>query len=121
MSDDGKPSVFARLIEQPEKERPVEPDIVRKGPQPIIPPTHRKSSPSEKLLDWIINRWPEPTVTARDISVYGPNCARDPTSRTNLTGILVQYGWLTPIQAHRYDMKKWRIVREPSKQTPTQV
>src|SRR5262245_25384056 len=55
------PDIFERLGQspQPEKEQPAEPEIVRKGPQPIIPPAHSKSSPSEKLLSWIVNFWPK--------------------------------------------------------------
>jgi hypothetical protein len=121
MSDDGK-SVFSRYIEEkPERERFEEPDIVRKGPQPIIPLSHRKSSPSEKLLEWLVNHWGRPTITLRDIYSYGPNCARDPMSRASLTETLAQYGWLVPTKAWRRDMKKWRVVREPSKEVPTQV
>jgi hypothetical protein len=109
------PSVFARLIEEPEKERPKEPDVVRLGPQPIIPPVHRKSSPSEKLLEWLVNHWPKPVITLRDISAYGPNCARDPTNRASLIETLTEYGWLVPVEAWRRDQKKWRVVRGPSK------
>ena len=121
MNDDGGKSVFARYIEAPEKEPPLEPDIVRKGPQFLIPPTHRKSSPSEKLLEWLVNHWRQPTITLRDIYSYGPNCARDPTDRINLIRTLAEYGWLVPVRAWRRDMKKWRVVREPSKEAPTQV
>jgi hypothetical protein len=114
MNDEGR-SVFAKYIEgEPEKE-PAEPDIVRKGPQPIIPPAHRKSSPSEKLLEWLVNYWAKPTITLRDISAYGPRCARDPKDVVSLTEILVQYGWLAPTKAWRRDMKKWRVIREPGK------
>ena len=77
------PSIFARYIEDdgPKKESPTEPEIVRRGPQPIIPPTYSKSSPSEKLLAWLVNYWGKPTITLRDIYSYGPNCARDPADR----------------------------------------
>ena len=75
-------TLFDRLQEkQPqylEKEQPAEPEIVRRGPQPIIPLTHLKSSPSEKLLAWLVNYWPKPTVTLRDISAFGPHSVRDP-------------------------------------------
>ena len=39
--------IFERLAQrqQPEKEQFDEPEIIRRGPQPIIPPAHRKSSP----------------------------------------------------------------------------
>ena len=55
-------TLFDRLQEkQPQHlEQPAEPEIVRRGPQPIIPLTHRKSSPSEKLLAWLVNYWPSP-------------------------------------------------------------
>ena len=103
-----------------EEKQPTDPEIVRRGPQPIIPPAHPKASPSEKLLEWLVNYWPRPTITLRDIYSYGPNCARDPMDVTNLTKTLVEFGWLEPVTAWRRDMKKWRIVREPSK-APTQA
>src|SRR6478672_10569634 len=87
-----------RFADSPEQR---EPEIVRRGPQPIIPPAHHKSSPSEKLLAWLINYWGRPTITARDISCYGPNCARDPMDRISLTKTLVACGWLAPVKAHR--------------------
>ena len=112
-------TLFERLAQQPqqlEKEQLDEPEIVRRGPQPIIPLAHRKASPKEQLLSWMVNHWGKPTVTARDISAYGPNCARDPANIMSLTKTLVQYGWLIPVRAWRRDMKKWRIVREPGKE-----
>ena len=41
-------------------------------------------------------------------------------SKISLTKTLVEYGWLVPVKAWRRDMKKWRIVREPGKEIPTQ-
>ena len=111
-------TLFDRL-KQPqylEKEPPTEPEIVRRGPQPIIPLIHLKSSPSEKLLAWLVNYWPKPTVTLRDISAFGPHSVRDPKDVMNLTQALTEFGWLVPVQAWRRDMKKWRVVREPSKE-----
>jgi hypothetical protein len=115
MSDDGK-SIFAKYVEEPEKEQPAEPEIVRRGPQPIIPLAHRKSSPSEKLLAWLVNYWPKPTITLRDISAFGPRSVRDPADIVSLTKTLTEYGWLVPVRAWRRDMKKWRVIREPSKE-----
>src|SRR4051794_8035852 len=123
-------TLFDRLREkQPqhlEKEQPAEPEIVRRGPQPIVPQpiiplAHHRSSPTEKLLSWMINYWPKNTLTLRDIRAYGPNCIRDPTDIMSLTNTLAQYGWLTPVPAWRRDMKKWQIVREPDKEIPPQV
>jgi hypothetical protein len=112
MSDNGK-SVFSRYIE-PEKEQPSEPEIVRRGPQPIIPLAHSRSLPSEKLLDWIVNRWPKPTVSARDICRLGPNSIRNRKSAIDLAKTLEKNGWLTPIKTRQHNMKKWQIVRELS-------
>jgi hypothetical protein len=112
-NDAGK-SVFAQYIDSPEQEHP-EPDIIRRGPQPIVRPAHFKSSPSEKLLDWIINRWPGPTVTTRNICQFGPRSCRDRESALNLAGILMEHGWLIPLKTHRIDMRKWQIVRGTSR------
>jgi hypothetical protein len=116
-------SLFDRLREkQPQQlEQPAEPEIVRRGPQPIIPPTHSKSTPSEKLLAWIINYWSRPTITLRDIYSYGPNCARDPADRASLIETLTEYGWLVPTEAWRRDMRKFKIIRESGNRSPTQV
>lgn len=105
-----------RLADSAQTEQ-LEPEIVRKGPQPLIPPAHSGSPPSEKLLAFLINHWPKATITLRDISAYGPNCARNPADVMNLTKTLVQFGWLEPIAAWRRDQKKWRVIREPSKST----
>jgi hypothetical protein len=110
-------NLFERLGQQSTQAEKLEPEIVRRGPQPIIPPAHSKSSPSEKLLAWIVNYWPRPTITLRDIRAFGPNCVRDPADILNLTKTLTEYGWLTPTKAWRRDMTKWLVVREPSKST----
>jgi hypothetical protein len=111
-NDDGK-SVFAQyIVDSPPEKEQIEPDIVRRGPQPIIPPPHPRSRPNEKLLDFLVNHWPKPTISARDIGKYGPNATRDQKNVIYLTKILVEYGWLIPIATRRRDMKKWQIVRE---------
>lgn len=107
-------SVFAKYIaEAPEQH--AEAEIVRRGPQPLIPLAHSKASPSERLLSWLINFWPKPSITLRDVRAYGPPCARDPMDAVRLTQVLTEFGWLKPAKAHRRDMQKWTIVREPSK------
>jgi hypothetical protein len=110
-------NLFERLGQQSPQTEKLEPEIVRRGPQPIIPLAHFKSSPSEKLLAWLVNYWGKPTITLRDIRAYGPNCIRDPADTIRLTKTLVECGWLAPVEAWRRDMKKWRIIREPSKST----
>jgi hypothetical protein len=84
------------------------------------PPTekgHRDVTPTEKLLDWIMNYWTEDTLTARDICCYGPNPTRDRERAINSAEILVKRGWLAPIKAHRRDSREWQIVRKPAPKT----
>jgi len=64
------------------------------------------------LLDWL-QHWAKPTVTAREICVYGPNPIRDRESAINSAEILVKHGWLVPNKPHRYDRRVWQIVRKP--------
>lgn len=111
-------TLFERLREQQTQqlEEPAEPEIVRRGPQPIVPLNYLKASPSEKLLAWLINFWARPTITLRDFRAYGPNCIRDPADIMSLTKTLTECGWLIPIKGWRRDMKKWRVIREPSKE-----
>jgi hypothetical protein len=94
-------SVFSPITGSPKEHS--EPDIVRT----------RSSSPNEKMLSWI-QTWPKSTITKRDIQAYGPNCLRDPAGIPALAQTLVECGWILPARAHRRDMKKWRIVREPT-------
>jgi hypothetical protein len=98
----------------------LERDIVRRGPQPIIPLAPHESSANEKLLSWLIHFWPGDSITLRDVRAFGPNCARDLVDAVRLTQTLTEYGWLTPAPARRRDMRKWTIVREPNR-GPTQV
>jgi hypothetical protein len=114
MNDSGR-SVFSQFVADVPKTEHSEPEIVRRGPQPRIPLAHHRSAPSEQLLSWIVNFWPSPVINLRDIRRSGPNCARDPMNAITLTEALVAYGWLVPAPVHRRDMRRWRIVREPSK------
>jgi hypothetical protein len=82
------------------------------------PPTEKAvehSSPIEKLLDWLVNYWPEPTITAQKIYTYGPNCVRDKKTTLSLAQSLVERGWLVPLHPHnvtgrrRRDKREWKI------------
>ena len=110
MNDEGK-SVFARYIVDSLEKEQCEPEILRRGPQPIVPLANCKSLPSEKLLDWIINHWAGTTIRARDICRFGPNAIRDRKSAISQAEILVKYGWLVPLATRQHNMKKWQIVR----------
>jgi hypothetical protein len=72
----------------------------------------QKTSPAQKLLDWL-QHWTKPTVSARDICIYGPNAIRDRESAIDSAEILVKNGWLVPIKTRRHDMHEWQILRKP--------
>ena len=72
----------------------------------------QKPSAAQKLLDWL-QHWTKPTVSARDIRIYGPNAIRDRKRAIDSAAILVKEGWLIPIKTRRYDMCEWQIVRKP--------
>src|SRR5262245_8167143 len=111
--------IFERLAkgQQLEKERPVEPETIPRGPllQPIVPPTDHRSPPIEKTLDWLVNRWPKPAVRVRDILRFGPPAARNRKSAIVLAETLAANGWLAPLPTRQHNEKMWAIVRGPSK------
>jgi hypothetical protein len=78
----------------------------------------QKSLPDQKLqqaqlmLNWI-QRWAKDTICIRDVRQYGPNSLRNPESVIDAAEVLVKSGWLEPAELHRYDMRKWRIIRRP--------
>jgi len=72
----------------------------------------KQADHAQKLLDWL-QRWTKPTITTRDIHIYGPQSIRDRESTISSAKVLVDYGWLIPLKAHRRDMHKWHIVRRP--------
>jgi hypothetical protein len=98
---------------QLEKERQIE--TIPRGPllRPIVPPTDYNSPPIEKLLDWLVNRWPKPTVNTKNILQFGPNPLRNRKSARATAEILAQNGWLTPLKTRRYMDREWRIERGP--------
>ena len=83
-----------------------------KGRPPPVETPRKGSTPIEKLLDWLVNHWGKPTVTARDICKFGPNSIRNNTKTIlSLTQNLADQGWLIPLQTWRYDKREWRIAR----------
>jgi len=114
MNDDGK-SVFARYIESPEPERVV-PEVIRMGPAAAtIPPASPKAPLSEKFLSWLINDWPKPTVSLREICRYAPPAGRDWERGMSLAETAVQRGWLVRLETRRRDMRVWEIQRGSSR------
>jgi hypothetical protein len=111
-------TLFEKLREkqpQLEKERQVE--TIPRGPmlQPEVPLVDSKSPPIERLIAWLVLRWPKPTVFSRDILQYGPNPLRDRKSARASAEILVKHGWLTPLKTRRSIDHEWRIERGPNR------
>jgi hypothetical protein len=69
---------------------------------------------AQKLLEWLQDYWKKPVVTARDMYRHGPNAIRNRKTAIDLANILVDHGWLTPVETRRRDMLKWGIVRRPA-------
>jgi hypothetical protein len=84
----------------------------RERPTPNEKTPDQKLQPAQRLLDWL-GRWNKDTVCTKDILQFGPNSLRDPKSAIDAAEILVRNGWLTPAKLHRYDMRKWHVVRKP--------
>jgi hypothetical protein len=112
-NDDG-PSFFARYIDEPKKEQP--PVTIPRGPmlQPEVPSTDYKSPPIERMIEWLMRRWPRDTITTKNILQFGPNPLRNRKSARASAEILVKHGWLTPLKTRRYMDREWRIERGPS-------
>ena len=81
-------------------------------PPPKSEPKQQTSPLLEDLLNWLLNRWTGPSVTARDVSRFGPGPLRNDKETTlNLTEVLVRQGWLIPLKTHRKDRREWKIAR----------
>jgi len=74
---------------------------------PQSEPKLRIGSPP-MLLNWLRNRWPGTTVSARDLYRHGP--IRDREIALELAEALVGQGWLAPIKTFRHDRREWVIV-----------
>jgi len=77
------------------------------------PERRQRTSPLlEELLDWLLNRWTNSTVTARDVYRHGPSPLRNDKSTTlSLTETLARQGWLIPLKTWRRDRREWKIAR----------
>src|SRR5262245_45573505 len=79
-------------------------------PEPENKQPHKE--PAQLLLDWL-QRWRKPTVSAREIRIYGPCSIRDRESTINSIEVLVRHGWLVPSKPSRHDRRVWQVVRRP--------
>jgi len=70
-------------------------------------PTPAKKDPAQLLLDFL-QRWSKPTISSRDIRIWGPKILHNREGAIRSAQILAAQGWLTPITN-----RKWEIVRNP--------
>ena len=80
--------------------------------RPAEPAPKTPHSDAQKMLDWL-QRWPKPTISSRDIRIWGPGAIRNRESAIRSAQILVAHGWLVPLAARR-----WKVVREPLTPNP---
>src|SRR6516162_668877 len=89
-----------------ETEKPVVARHVSNENQPKPEQTQKLPSATE-LLVWIRRRWNRPTISLREIQVYGPHSSRDHATAVKHTATLEKHGWLAPMKAHRRDRRVW--------------
>jgi hypothetical protein len=66
----------------------------------------------ERLLTWLINNWPEPTITARQLRHYGPYPIRHEKKATlDIMRGLEARGWVRSVKPQRHDSREWKIGR----------
>jgi hypothetical protein len=68
---------------------------------------------AQKLLDWLPS-WSKPTISARDICIWGPYPTKKRENAGKAAAILAKNGWLVPQPTHRRDRHVWKIVRRPT-------
>jgi hypothetical protein len=85
------------------------PPATKKAEKPL---PDQKLQQAQLMLNWI-QRWAKDIICIRDVRQYGPNSLRNPESAIDAAEVLVKSGWLEPAELHRYDMRKWRIIRRP--------
>jgi hypothetical protein len=109
-------NLFARL----NKGRPAPNEDKQHNGQKIFSPM-QKLPPAQLLLSWLLYDWPQSTVTLRDICNLGPNSIRRKETALSLAEVLSKLGWLTPLEARRRDIKKWKIVKDPPTERPPKL
>jgi hypothetical protein len=71
---------------------------------------------AQRLLDWLHRQWSEDAISLPDIYQRSLNAIGDKATASKLVAILVDHGWLVPIEggaivAGQRRQKAWRIVR----------
>jgi hypothetical protein len=106
--------VTETAVDQPADSKPVDkpsptnPFRVEPKDRPK-PERTRKPPPAQELLIWIQQCWNKPTISLRDIQIYGPRAIRDRSTAVRHAETLEKYGWLAPVRPRRRDQRVWRL------------
>jgi hypothetical protein len=103
------PDLFDRLG-QSKSVNPNQPQIATAD---VVLKPHPQRPAVKKLLDWLVYRWPKPTITVREVQIYGPQ-PRDGKTAKALVAILAEQKWIIPVEARRRNQREWEIVRRPT-------
>jgi hypothetical protein len=93
------------LFERLAQNRPAQTEPARKAP-----PSELEAA--QKLLDFL-QRWNRPTVSVRDIRIWGPRITRNRKNAIAAAEILVKNNFLVPNKPYRPHTYEWKIVRKP--------
>jgi len=86
-------------------------DRLAKG-RPTEAAVKQPHSDAQKMLDWL-QRWPKPTVSAKEIYQYAPSSIRfDRENAIKTAEILAKHGWLARLQTRQRNYRIWQIVRK---------
>jgi hypothetical protein len=91
----------------------VMPTIFERLERPAPPKKAQETSPEQKLLNFL-QRWPKDTISLRDITLFGPSMIRTQRTEFNTAEVLVQHGWLAPIQGPYRNSRQWQVMRRPT-------
>jgi hypothetical protein len=69
----------------------------------------RAPAAAPELLYWLQHNWTKPTISLREVQVYGPRAVRDRQSARTYAEALERQGWLVELKPHRRDRRLWKL------------
>jgi Protein of unknown function (DUF3987) len=70
---------------------------------------------AQRLLDWLLNKWPDRMISLQDIYQRGPNFLREAAPARRAAEVLIEHGHLVPdegaLVGGKTRREAWRIVR----------
>src|SRR6476620_12806493 len=71
----------------------------------------QKLQPAQTLLTWLQCHWNKPTISEREIRIFGPRCCRDRETASESAEVLVRHNWLNPVSVRGVASNKKEIIR----------